>query len=61
MALTAATTILAMIPQSHSGFWAPMALTHHGGLSVATLMTLLPPPAIYALWLRKSLDVGSTP
>jgi multidrug efflux pump subunit AcrB len=46
VALTAAATILAMIPQSHSGFWAPMALTHHGGLSVATLMTLLPPPAI---------------
>jgi multidrug efflux pump len=27
VALTAAATILAMIPQSHGGFWAPMALT----------------------------------
>jgi multidrug efflux pump subunit AcrB len=59
VALTAAATILAMIPLSRSGFWAPMALTIMGGLSVATLMTLFLLPSIYALWFRKSLDLAS--
>ena len=61
VALTAAATILAMIPLSHSSFWGPMALTIMGGLSVATLMTLFLLPAIYALWFRKSLDLASGP
>jgi multidrug efflux pump len=53
--LTALAAILAMIPLSESAFWGPMAYTIMGGLSVATLLTLLVLPAIYALAFRKSL------
>ena len=56
VALTALAAILAMIPLSHSAFWGPMAITIMGGLSLATFMTLLLLPAIYALWFRRSLD-----
>jgi multidrug efflux pump len=44
-----------MIPLSESAFWGPMAYTIMGGLSVATFLTLLFLPAIYALAFRKSL------
>jgi multidrug efflux pump subunit AcrB len=54
--LTALAAILAMIPLSHSGFWGSMAVTIMGGLLVATVLTLLFLPALYALWFRKSLD-----
>jgi multidrug efflux pump len=53
--LTALAAILAMIPLSESAFWGPMAYTIMGGLSVATFLTLLFLPAIYALAFRKSL------
>ena len=53
--LTAIAAIFAMIPLSESAFWGPMAVTIMGGLSVATFLTLLFLPAIYALWFRKSL------
>jgi multidrug efflux pump len=53
--LTALAAILAMIPLSESAFWGPMAFTIMGGLSVATFLTLLVLPAIYALVFRKSL------
>lgn len=55
--LTALAAILAMIPLSSSAFWSPMAVTIMGGLFVATFLTLLFLPALYALWFRKSLDV----
>jgi multidrug efflux pump subunit AcrB len=54
--LTALAAILAMIPLSRSAFWAPMAITIMGGLFVATFLTLLYLPGLYALWFRKSLD-----
>jgi multidrug efflux pump subunit AcrB len=54
--LTALAAILAMIPLSHSAFWGPMAITIMGGLFVATFLTLLYLPGLYALWYRKSLD-----
>jgi multidrug efflux pump subunit AcrB len=54
--LTALAAILAMIPLSSSAFWGPMAYTIMGGLFVATFLTLLFLPALYALWFRKSLD-----
>ena len=57
VALTALAAILAMIPLSQSAFWAPMAFTIMGGLSLATLMTLFLLPSIYALWFRKSLGL----
>ena len=57
--LTAFAAILAMIPLSESAFWGPMATTIMGGLFVATFLTLLFLPALYALWFRKSLDMRS--
>ena len=53
--LTALAAILAMIPLSRSAFWGPMAVTIMGGLFVATFLTLLFVPALYALWNRRSL------
>ena len=54
--LTALAAILAMIPLSSSAFWGPMAFTIMGGLFVATFLTLLFLPALYALWFREHLD-----
>ena len=50
--LTALAAILGMIPLARSIFWGPMAITIMGGLFVATLLTLLVVPALYALWFR---------
>ena len=50
--LTAATAVLAMIPLSRSVFWGPMAVAIMGGLIVATALTLLFLPALYAAWFR---------
>jgi multidrug efflux pump len=46
--LTALAAILAMIPLTHSVFWGPMAWAIMGGLAVATLLTLVFLPALYA-------------
>src|SRR4051812_44083113 len=54
--LTALAAILAMIPLTRSAFWGPMAITIMGGLFVATFLTLLYLPGLYALWFRKSLE-----
>ncbi|HXB79643.1 MAG TPA: efflux RND transporter permease subunit [Bradyrhizobium sp.] len=54
--LTALAAILAMVPLSRSAFWGPMAITIMGGLFVATFLTLLYLPGLYALWFRKSLE-----
>jgi multidrug efflux pump subunit AcrB len=54
--LTAFAAILAMIPLSRSAFWGPMALTVMGGLFVATFLTVLFLPALYAAWFRRRLD-----
>ena len=48
--LTAAAAVLAMIPLSRSVFWGPMAVAIMGGLVVATVLTLLALPAMYAAW-----------
>ena len=50
--LTAAAAVLAMIPLSRSVFWGPMAVAIMGGLIVATGLTLLSLPAMYAAWFR---------
>ena len=50
--LTAAAAVLAMIPLSRSSFWGPMAVAIMGGLIVATVLTLLALPAMYAAWFR---------
>src|SRR5206468_8619385 len=48
--LTAAATVLAMIPLTRSAFYGPMAVAIMGGLVVATGLTLLFLPALYAAW-----------
>ena len=56
--LTALAAILGMIPLARSAFWGPMATTIMGGLLVATVLTLLVVPALYALWFRVRKDEG---
>jgi multidrug efflux pump len=50
--LTALAAILAMIPLSRGVFWGPMAFAIMGGLLVATVLTLLFLPALYAQWYK---------
>ena len=56
--LTAAAAVLAMIPLSRSVFWGPMAVAIMGGLIVATALTLLALPAMYAAWFRVKRESG---
>ena len=56
--LTALAAILGMIPLTGSLFWGPMAITIMGGLFVATILTLLVVPALYALWFRVRKRAG---
>ena len=57
--LTAAAAVLAMIPLSRSVFWGPMAVAIMGGLIVATVLTLLALPAMYAAWFRVRREPGA--
>jgi multidrug efflux pump subunit AcrB len=50
--LTAAAAVLAMIPLTRSVLWGPMAVAIMAGLIVATALTILAVPAIYATWYR---------
>lgn len=50
--LTAMTAILALIPLTHSTFWAPMAVSIMGGLLVATVLDRLALPALYVAWFK---------
>jgi multidrug efflux pump subunit AcrB len=50
--LTAAATVLAMIPLTRSVFWGPMALAIMGGLTIATVLTIFFVPALYAAWFK---------
>jgi multidrug efflux pump len=50
--LTAGAAILAMIPLTRQVFWGPMAVAIMGGLIVATVLTCLFLPALYAAWFR---------
>ena len=54
--LTALAAVLAMIPLSRSVFYGPMAVAIMGGLIVATVLTLLFLPALYAAWFRVKKD-----
>jgi multidrug efflux pump len=58
--LTAAAAVLAMIPLSRSVFWGPMAVAIMGGLIVATALTLLALPAMYAAWFRVRREPAAT-
>ncbi|TBU98104.1 efflux RND transporter permease subunit [Stutzerimonas kirkiae] len=54
--LTALAAVLAMIPLSRSLFFGPMAVAIMGGLVVATALTLLFLPALYAAWFGVEKD-----
>ena len=57
--LTAAAAVLAMIPLTRSVLWGPMAVAIMAGLIVATVLTLLAVPAIYAAWYRVTRPVSA--
>lgn len=59
--LTAAAAVLAMIPLSRSVFWGPMAVAIMGGLIVATVLTLLALPAMYAAAFRVKREAKELP
>lgn len=48
--LTAIAAILGMIPLMGSVFWSPLAIAFSGGLLVATILTLIVLPVMYATW-----------
>jgi len=50
--LTAAATVLAMVPLVRSIFWGPMAIAIMGGLAIATVLTIVFVPALYAAWFK---------
>jgi multidrug efflux pump len=50
--LTAAAAVLALIPLTRSDFFGPMAVAMMGGLVIATALTLIFLPALYAAWFR---------
>lgn len=50
--LTAAAAILGMIPLIRNTFWGPMAVAIASGLFLATILTLLVLPTMYAAWFR---------
>ena len=54
--LTALAAVLAMIPLTRSAFFGPMAVAIMGGLIVATALTLLFLPALYAAWFKVRAD-----
>jgi multidrug efflux pump len=59
--LTAAAAVLAMIPLTRSAFYGPMAVAIMGGLVVATVLTLLFLPALYAACFRVRRQVEPEP
>jgi multidrug efflux pump subunit AcrB len=60
--LTAAATVLAMVPLTRSIFWGPMAIAIMGGLTIATLLTIFFVPALYTAWFRvERVDAAATP
>ncbi len=58
--LTALAAVLAMIPLSRSAFFGPMAVAIMGGLTVATVLTLLFLPALYAAWFKVKPDEATS-
>jgi multidrug efflux pump len=61
VALTAAATVLAMIPLTRSIFWGPMAFAIMGGLTVATFLTIFFLPALYAAWFKVGRRAAGAP
>jgi multidrug efflux pump subunit AcrB len=59
--LTAAAAVLAMIPLTRSDFFGPMAVAMMGGLVIATVLTLVFLPALYAAWFRVRREPAHAP
>jgi multidrug efflux pump len=59
--LTAAATVLAMVPLTRSVFWGPMAIAIMGGLSVATVLTIFFVPSLYAACFKVERDGAPAP
>ena len=59
--LTAAAAVLALIPLTRSDFFGPMAVAMMGGLVIATVLTLIFLPALYALWFRVEPEPRALP
>ena len=59
--LTALAAVLAMIPLTRSAFFGPMAVAIMGGLIVATVLTLLFLPALYAAWFKVKREEAQPP
>jgi multidrug efflux pump subunit AcrB len=59
--LTAAATVLAMVPLARSIFWGPMAIAIMGGLAIATVLTIFFVPALYAAWFKVERAAAPTP
>lgn len=59
--LTAAATVLALIPLLRSNFFGPMATALMGGITSATVLTLFFLPALYAAWFRVRHDEREEP
>lgn len=58
--LTASAATLGMVPIAPTIFWGPMAFAIIGGLTVATVLTLLFLPALYVAWFRIHPTAGKT-
>lgn len=64
IALTALSTVLGLIPIAPTVFWGPMAFAIMGGLSVASVLTLIVIPTLYVTWeslMGRDLRQASTP
>ena len=61
MMLTAASTMLGMVPIAPTVFWGPMAFAIMGGLLVATLLTLVVLPALYVIVMERRADRAAAP
>jgi multidrug efflux pump len=59
--LTAAAAVLGLVPIAGEVFWGPMAYAMMGGLLIATVLTLLFLPALYAMWYRVPREPIHTP
>ncbi len=56
VAMAAATTILGMIPLFTDAFYIAMAVTIVGGLAVATVLTMVVVPVLYAIFFKAQKD-----
>jgi multidrug efflux pump len=59
--LTAASTVLGLIPIAFTVFWGSMAFAIMGGLLVASLLTLVFLPTLYVTWFGRAVSFQTEP